>query len=150
MAFQGTVTGNLGRDPQLKYTQAGKAVLDLNIGATPRQKNRQTEQWEDAGESVWVTVSLWEQAAEKVANMQLHKGDHVAVEGTLTVRAFKYEDGTKGASLELLRPRFLGAIPKQMRQANPQTQGAQSAYGSNVQWGQPANDQWASSEPAPF
>lgn len=152
MAFQGTVTGNLGRDPQLQYTQSGKAVINLDIGATPRQKNRDTNQWEDAGKPVWLRITLWEVTAERIANMQLSKGDQVAVTGTLVIKTFRLNDGTEGTSLELLNPRFLGAVPKQAKYGNPSMQGTQGAYGETVQWGNATSDKdpWETQEPAPF
>ncbi len=48
-----TIVGNLGNDPELRYTQGGIAVVSLNVGSTPRTYNRQTSAWDD-GETVWV------------------------------------------------------------------------------------------------
>ena len=48
--------GNLAADPELRYTPAGKAVADIRVGATPRVKNRQTDQWEDDGLTQWYRV----------------------------------------------------------------------------------------------
>lgn len=144
MAFTGTLTGNLGQDPQMRYTDSGKALLQLNIAATPRGKRPNSDQWEDVGAPVWLGVTFWEQDAEKVANLQLQKGDQVAVSGTLKIREYTRRDGQTAYSLELHRPRFLGAVPR-----NPQSQ-APAAHGENIQWDNPqAGNPWEN-QAAPF
>lgn len=145
MAFTGTLTGNLGQDPQIRYTDSGKALLELSVAATPRGKRPNSDQWEDVGATVWLRVTFWEQDAERVANMRLSKGDQVAVSGTLKIRKYTGQDGKPADSLELYRPRFLGAVPR-----NPQAQ-APAAHGENIQWDNPqAGSPWETQEPAPF
>ncbi len=145
MSFTGTLTGNLGQDPQMRYTDSGKALLQLNIAATPRGKHPNSDQWEDVGAPVWLGITFWEQDAEKVANLQLQKGDQVAVSGTLKIREYTRRDGQTAYSLELHRPRFLGAVPR-----NPQAQ-APAAHGENIQWDNPqAGNPWETQKTAPF
>lgn len=145
MAFTGTLTGNLGQDPQMRYTDSGKALLHLRIAATPRGKRPNSDQWEDVGAPVWLAVTFWERDAERVANMRLSKGDQVAVSGTLKIREYTRQDGKPGESLELHRPRFLGAVPR-----NPQPQ-APAAHGDNIQWDNPqAGSPWETQTAAPF
>ncbi|WP_297572257.1 single-stranded DNA-binding protein [uncultured Actinomyces sp.] len=148
MAFTGTLTGNLGQDPQMRYTDSGKALLQLSIAATPRGKRPNSDQWEDVGAPVWLGVTFWEQDAERVANLQLQKGDQVAVSGTLKIREYTRRDGQTAYSLELHRPRFLGAVPRNPQPAQGQGQGA---HGENIQWD--VNNQanpWETQETAPF
>lgn len=143
MAFTGTLTGNLGQDPQMRYTDSGKALLQLSIAATPRGKRPNSDQWEDVGAPVWLAVTFWEQDAERVANMRLQKGDQVAVSGTLKIREYTRRDGQTAYSLELHRPRFLGAVPR-----NPQ---APAGHRENIQWDNPqAGSPWETQTTAPF
>lgn len=89
--------GKLWRDPELKYTPAGKAVCELGIVFNKRRKT--DTGWEDAG-SMFVRGTVWEQMAEHCAET-LSKGDQVLVSGELSVREFERKDGSKGQSVEL-------------------------------------------------
>lgn len=106
-----TVTGNLGRDPELRYLQSGKPVCDLNIAATYQRLDKQTNQWEDQGDPLWLRASFWEQEAERLAGV-LHKGQRVTVTGVLVQTSWTNQQGQAGTTLELRYPRFLGVIPK--------------------------------------
>lgn len=95
-----TVVGNLGADPELRYTQGGVAVVSVNVGSTPRTYNRTTNQWED-GETVWVRCTAWREVAENVAQ-SLTKGTRVVVTGRLKApSAYQTASGEARASLEL-------------------------------------------------
>jgi single-strand DNA-binding protein len=118
MSFRGVVTGNLGSDPELKWTQQGKAVLGVSIGCTPRRLNRQSNEWENVGEDVWVRATFWEEEAQRLVEV-LRKGSKVSVEGTLSRRTFQRNDGGQGESLELVGARFLGVIPRAQQQSQP-------------------------------
>ena len=76
-----TVVGNLVDDPELRFTPSGAAVANFRIASTPRNFNRQTNEWED-GEALFLSCSIWRQAAENVAE-SLQKGMRVVVQGRL-------------------------------------------------------------------
>ena len=61
-----TVVGNLVDDPELRFTPSGAAVAKFRVASTPRIFDRQTNEWKD-GESLFLTCSVWRQAAENVA-----------------------------------------------------------------------------------
>ncbi|WP_206192571.1 single-stranded DNA-binding protein [Scrofimicrobium canadense] len=106
------MTGNLGQEPELKFNnQSGKATLNLSIAATPSRLDRQTNQWSDVGEPLWIRATLWEQMAERLADV-LHKGDRVSVEGTFSIRTYQAQDGSQRLSYELLGAKFLGVVPR--------------------------------------
>lgn len=79
--------GNLGRDPELKFTQGGMAVCNLNLATTRAYFNKNTS--ERVEETEWHRVVVWGKDAEN-ANKYLTKGRQVYVEGRLQTR--KYED----------------------------------------------------------
>lgn len=89
--------GNLGRDPEVKYTQAGKAVANMRIATT--------EAWTDAGsgekkeQTDWHTVVAWGKTAEN-AGQFLAKGRQVYVEGKLRTREYE-KGGQKRTSIEV-------------------------------------------------
>lgn len=91
------IIGNLGADPELRYTPSGKAVTDLRVAVNNNQRGADGE-WVE--ETLWFRVSVWEQAAERLAE-QLRKGNKVYAEGQLRVREFEGRDGEKRQSLEL-------------------------------------------------
>jgi single-strand DNA-binding protein len=91
------IIGNLGADPELRYTPGGKAVTDLRVAVNNNQRGPDGE-WVE--ETLWFRVSVWEQAAERLAE-QLRKGNKVFAEGQLRVREYESRDGEKRQSLEL-------------------------------------------------
>ena len=109
MSMETTTTGNIA-EPTLRYTQAGKAVLELRIGATRRAFNKQTNEWDDDGSPLWVSASFWEQEAEHLADI-LHKGSKVSVSGTVIREEYETAQG-HGEKLVIRFPRFLGIVPK--------------------------------------
>ena len=95
-----TILGNLGGDPELRYTPEGKAVTNLSVAVT-RAWPDQTKDTGWAEETVWFRVDCWDQLAERVAE-KAHKGDTVLVNGRVKpVRTYSRQDGTVGASLEV-------------------------------------------------
>lgn len=76
-----TVVGNLVDDPELRFTPSGAAVAKFRVASTPRTFDRQTNEWKD-GESLFLTCSVWRQAAENVAE-SLQRGMRVIVQGRL-------------------------------------------------------------------
>jgi single-strand DNA-binding protein len=61
-----TIVGNLVDDPELRFTPSGAAVAKFRVASTPRTFDKQSNEWKD-GESLFLTCSVWRQAAENVA-----------------------------------------------------------------------------------
>ncbi|MGI8999766.1 MAG: single-stranded DNA-binding protein [Candidatus Limnocylindria bacterium] len=91
------IIGNLGADPELRYTPGGKAVTELCVAVNDNRKGPDGE-WIE--ETLWFRVSVWEQAAERLAE-QLRKGNKIYAEGQLRAREYEARDGQKRTSLEL-------------------------------------------------
>lgn len=94
-----TIVGNLGGDPELRFTPNGDAVCNVSIADTPRRQN-QAGEWEDAGETLWVRAAVWREKGEALANTA-KRGDKVIATGRLTVRTYERQDGTQGQAFEL-------------------------------------------------
>lgn len=110
MAAEITVTGTLTRDPEIKYAQSGTAMLRLALAATRRAQNRDTKQWEDDGDPLYIDVTFFGDRENYLGDI-LHKGDQVSVTGALVRR--NWESGAKaGVALEVRFPKLLGYIKK--------------------------------------
>jgi single-strand DNA-binding protein len=108
-----TIIGNLGRDPEMRYTPSGDAVTNLNVATNRKWTNRDGSPGE---ETVWFRVTAWGKLAE-TCNQYLSKGRQVYVEGRLRPdpetggpRVYERQDGSHGASFEVtaVTVRFLG------------------------------------------
>lgn len=110
MSAEITVTGTLTRDPEIRYAQAGTAILKLPLAATRRTQNRDTKQWEDDGAPLYIDVTFFGER-ESYLGDTLCKGDQVSVTGALIRR--EWESGSKsGVALEVRFPKLLGYIKK--------------------------------------
>lgn len=81
--------GNLGRDPEVRYTTSGTPVASFSIATTDRFKNKAGD-WEDRTE--WHNITLWGRLAE-IAGEYLAKGKTVFIEGRLQTRKWQDRDG---------------------------------------------------------
>jgi single-strand DNA-binding protein len=90
-----TIIGNLGRDPELRYTPAGDAVCDFSVAVNDRKRDKAGE-WQDI--TTWFKVTFWRKQAEN-ASKYLTKGRQVYVEGRLEVDEWSDRDGKDRYSL---------------------------------------------------
>jgi len=94
-----TVVGNLTNDPELRFTPSGAAVANFTIASTPRNFDRQKNEFVD-GETLFLRASVWREAAENVAE-SLTKGMRVIVTGRLKSRSYETKEGEKRTVIEL-------------------------------------------------
>jgi len=99
--------GNLTKDPELRYTPSGTAVVNLRLATNRRFKDRNGELKEEA---CFLTVVVWDKQAE-TCNQYLRKGRPVFIEGRLQSRSWEDNSGQKRNVLEVRaeRVQFLGA-----------------------------------------
>ena len=83
------VIGNLGRDPEMRYTPNGQGVTSFSVASNRRYTTAAGEQRE---ETEWFNVSAWGRLAE-LCNQYLTKGRQVYVEGRLSSRSYEGRDG---------------------------------------------------------
>ncbi len=94
--------GNLGKDPEVRYTTSGAAVASFSLATSERFKNRNGE-WEERTE--WHNVTLWGRQAE-VAGEYLAKGKTVYIEGRLQTRKWQDRDGRDRYTTEVVGERM--------------------------------------------
>ena len=103
------IIGNLGRDPELRFTPGGDPVTTFSV-ATSRK-------FGEKDETTWFRVTVWSKQAES-CNQYLHKGSKVLVEGRLrpdesgSPKVFQRKDGTWGASYEVTAETVRFLTPK--------------------------------------
>ncbi len=115
------IIGNLGADPELRYTPSGKAVANLRVAVN---NNRRGPDGEWVEETLWLRVEVWEQAAERLAE-QLRKGNKVYAEGELRAREYDGNDGQKRTSLEI---RFARVVNLERRPRDEAGDGGESGF----------------------
>jgi len=91
------VVGNLGRDPELRYTPQGTAVCNVSMATNARRKDKNGEMQDI---TTWFRVTLWGKQAENCAQY-LSKGDALYIMGELQVDEYVDRDGKARWSLEV-------------------------------------------------
>jgi single-strand DNA-binding protein len=92
------IIGNLGRDPEMRYTPSGKPVTTFSV-ATSRTWN--TSDGEKREETEWFNVVAWSSLAE-ICKQYLTKGQQVYIEGRLQTRHWDDQEGNKHTSVEIV------------------------------------------------
>ncbi len=107
--------GNLGKDPEVRYTPSGAAVCNLRLATTRTWKNRDSGERQE--ETEWHSVVLYDRQAE-IAGEYLRKGRPVYIEGRLKTRKWQDKDGNDryttevvAETMQLLGGREGGAAP---------------------------------------
>jgi single-strand DNA-binding protein len=93
------IIGNLGRDPEVRYTPSGAAVCNLRIATTRNWKSRDSGERQE--ETEWHSVVLYDRQAE-VAGEYLKKGRPVYIEGRLKTRKWQDKDGNDRYTTEIV------------------------------------------------
>jgi single-strand DNA-binding protein len=108
--------GNLGKDPEVRYTAGGTAVASFSLATTDRIKGKDGN-WEDKTE--WHNITLWARLAE-IAGEYLAKGKTVYIEGRLQTRKWTDKDGKDrytteivGEKMQMLSAKGEGGAPRQ-------------------------------------
>jgi single-strand DNA-binding protein len=93
------ITGNLTRDPELRSTAGGMAILKMGIAVNDRRKNSQSGEWEDVPN--FFDVVLFGARGESLSRF-LSKGSKIAVEGKLRWSSWETPDGDKRSKVEIV------------------------------------------------
>ena len=141
-----TVVGNLGRDPEKRYTQDGRPVTSFRVAATTRRRERDGE-WADHTE--WFGVTVFGRQAETLAE-RLTKGTRVFVDGRLESRTYDGRDG-RGFAMDIIAN---DVLILDSRQRGDGEFGGEAGFdapaASRANRGSPAQDDNADLEDLPF
>jgi single-strand DNA-binding protein len=94
-----TITGNLTREPEIRYTREGQAMAQLGVAVSRRWQDRTTQEWQEA--TSFFDVVCWRDLAENVA-LSLSKGMRVVVTGFIEQRSWETDEGEHRSKVEIL------------------------------------------------
>lgn len=119
------LVGNLGKDPELRYTPSGAAVATFSLATSERYKGKDGQMQE---KTEWHNIVAWRQLAE-ICGKYLHKGKQVYIEGKIQTRSYDDRDGNKRYMTEIIadQMQMLGRAgeegaaqgPRESRQGRP-------------------------------
>jgi single-strand DNA-binding protein len=92
------LVGNLGQDPELKYTQNGKAVANFSLATFEKYRNKSGEMVEN---TEWHKIVCFDKLAENVTK-HLEKGKRIFLEGKIQTRSWEDQDGNKKYVTEII------------------------------------------------
>ena len=129
------LVGNLGKDPELRYTGSGTAVCNFSLATTENYKDRDGNKQE---KTEWHNIVIWRQLAE-IAGKYLTKGKQVYLEGKIQTRSYEDRDGNKRYVTEIVvdQMQMLGRVGDASSQGNAnapprQESASRSQYGSGT------------------
>lgn len=124
-----TVVGNLTRDPELRYTTGGQAVVNLGLAVSRRYQTN--GQWQE--QTSFLDVTAWGTLGENVA-ASIQKGARVIVSGRLEQRSWETQEGEKRSKVEIVADEIGAALRWATVEVtrNERTQAGESNYGDNL------------------
>lgn len=133
-----TISGNLTRDPEVKFLPSGTALTTLRVAASDRKRDEQGT-WTD-GEPCYLDVSIWRQTGENAAE-SLRKGHGVLITGRLRMRTYTNKEGAEVTLYEVEADDIAPSLKKATVSVSKRSGGASSPA--------PADNPWADEVP-PF
>ena len=123
MVNKAIIIGNLGGDPEIRYTQSGAQVATFNVATTERWKGQDGQMQES---TEWHRIVAWSRLAE-ICGEYLHKGSKVYIEGKIQTRKWQDQNGNDRFTTEI--------IAREMKMLSPRggEGSGNSGYGGNFQ-----------------
>jgi single-strand DNA-binding protein len=98
------IVGNLGRDPEVKYTQSNVPVANFTVATTESWKDKNSGEWQEKTE--WHRIVAWRHLAER-AERYLRKGKQVYIEGKIETRKWTGQDGQDRYTTEIIAQQLM-------------------------------------------
>ena len=100
--------GNLGKDPEVRHTQDGKAIVSLSLATSENWRDKATGERKEKTE--WHRVVIFNENLAKIAEQYLKKGSTIYIEGQLQTRKYTDKDGVEKYSTEVVLQNFRGEL----------------------------------------
>ena len=126
MLNRAILTGRLTRDPELRYTTSGTAVVQATIAVDRQFKNQQGER-----EADFINLVIWRKAAENFANFT-HKGSLVGIDGRIQTRTYENKQGQRVYATEINVDSFSLLEPRQENNQQPNNNYSSQAPNNNA------------------
>ena len=139
--------GNLGRDPEIRSTQDGAKIVNLNLATSERWKDRNTGEQRERTE--WHRVVIFNENLGRIAEQYLRKGNTVYIEGQLQTRKWTDQQGVEKYSTEVVLQRYRGELTL-LGGRQDGSGGMMASPPSNPQDSQPAVASPSQSAPPPM
>ncbi len=123
--------GNLGRDPEVRFSQDGTKIVNFSVATSERWKDKQTGEPREKTE--WHRVVLFNERLADVAEKYLKKGSKVYIEGALQTRKWTGNDGNERYSTEVVLQRYRGELTMLDSRGSPGA-GDNAATGEPPEW----------------
>lgn len=133
------LVGNLGRDPEVRFTNDGTKIANLSLATSETWKDKQSGERKEKTE--WHRVVIFNDRLADVAEKYLRKGSTVYIEGSLQTRKWTDQSGAEKYTTEIVLQRFRGELT--MLGTRGENQGSQGSNGENqgqANQGNQAND----------
>ncbi len=124
MINKAIIVGNLGADPEIRYTQSGSAVATFSVATTERWRDQEGQQQES---TEWHRIVAWKKLAE-ICGEYLHKGSRVYIEGKIQTRKWQDQNGNDRYTTEIIAREM-----KMLDRKNEGQQGGGSFGGGGMQ-----------------
>jgi len=121
--------GNLGKDPEVRFTASGQAVASFSLATSEKFKNK-TGEWEERTE--WHNITLWGKLAE-IAGEYLSKGKTVYIEGRLQTRKWQDKSGNDRYTTDIVGDKMQMLSAKGERSGGGDTSSAQKPTGTSYE-----------------
>ena len=119
MINKAILIGNLGADPEIRYTQSGTPVATFNIATTERWKDKDGQQQE---QTEWHRIVAWARLAE-ICGEYLNKGSKVYIEGRIQTRKWQDQNGNDRYTTEI--------VAREMKMLSPRGESGGGGYGAS-------------------
>lgn len=135
MLNRAILTGRLTRDPELRYTTSGTAVVQATIAVDRQFKNQQGER-----EADFINLVIWRKTAENFANFT-HKGSLVGIDGRIQTRTYENKQGQRVYVTEINVDSFSLLEPRQENNQQPNNNYSSQAPSNNATPNSPQQNQ---------
>jgi single-strand DNA-binding protein len=141
------LVGNLGKDPEVRHTQDGKAIVSFSIATTESWRDKSSGERKEKTE--WHRIVVFNEGIAKVAEQYLKKGSSVYIEGSLQTRKWTDKDGAEKYTTEIVLQNYGGTLT--MLGGKPGSGGGDS-YGGGDEFGSssPMDRPRSAAKPANF
>ena len=129
------IVGNLGRDPEVRYSQAGDKIVNFSVATSERWKDKTTGEPREKTE--WHRVVIFNERLADVAEKYLKKGSKVYVEGQLQTRKWTGNDGNERYTTEVVLQRFRGELTMLDSRGGGRDANAGNGGGESPDWESP-------------